>query len=202
MGVTTVVFDFGNVLGFFSHRKSAQQVAAYTKMAPAMVHAYLYGGGLEEDYESGRLSTPIFIGMARETCHLSCSDGQFATAYSDMFTPNLDVCALVPQLKDKYGLFLLSNTNDLHYRQFREQFADVLGYFDGLILSHEVGVRKPAPAIYESCLRLAGRPARECVFIDDLPSNVEAARACGLHGLVYRHGDDLRGGLGRLGVPF
>jgi FMN phosphatase YigB (HAD superfamily) len=200
MSITTVVFDFGNVLGFFSHRKSAEQVAAYTDMAPETVLAYLYGGRLEEDYEAGRLSTPVFTSMVRETCRLSCSDEQFAAAYSDMFTPNPDVCALVPLLKGRYPLFLLSNTNDLHYRQFAKQFAEVLGYFDGLVLSHEVGVRKPKPAIYEACQRRTGKPAGECVFIDDLPSNIEAARACGWQGLVYRRGEDLRGALAEIGV--
>jgi putative hydrolase of the HAD superfamily len=200
MAITTVVFDFGNVLGFFSHRKSAEQVAAYTKMSAEAVQAYLYGGKLEEDYESGHISTADYTAMARETCHLTCTDEQFAIAYSDMFWPNDDVCALVPQLRGKYRLLLLSNTNDLHYRQFHEQFRDVLRNFDSLVLSHEIGIRKPKPGIYHECLRRAERPAAECVFIDDLPTNVEAARACGLHGLVYRRGDDLRDELARLGV--
>lgn len=200
MGITTVVFDFGNVLGFFSHRKSAEQVAAFGDMAPEAVQAYLYGGRLEEDFESGRVSTPVFIGMARETCRLTCTDEQFAQAFADMFTPNPEVCDLVPLLRPHYRLVLLSNTNDLHYRQFRTQFAEVLAHFDGLVLSHEAGVRKPRREIYDACLRLAGRPAGECVFIDDLPSNIEAARACGWHGLVYRRGDDLRKALAGIGV--
>jgi putative hydrolase of the HAD superfamily len=200
MAITTVVFDFGNVLGYFSHRKSAEQVAAYTKMSVESVLAYLYDSKLEEDYESGRISTAVYTGMARETCHLTCTDEQFAAAYSDMFTPNPGVCALVPELKGKYALYLLSNTNDLHYRQFREQFQDVLAYFDGLVVSHEVGIRKPKPGIYEVCQRRAGRPAAECLFIDDVPTNVDGARACGWQGLVYRRGDDLRRELARLGV--
>jgi glucose-1-phosphatase len=200
MSITTVVFDFGNVLGFFNHRKSAEQVAAFSDMAPEAVLAYLYGGKLEEDFEAGRLSTPVFTGMVRETCRLSCSDEQFAMAYSDMFTPNAEVCALVPLLKPKYRLLLLSNTNDLHYRQFRTQFAEVLDCFDGLVLSHEIGVRKPDPRIYDACLRLAARPASECVFIDDLPTNVDAARACGWQGVQYRRGEDLRAALAEVGV--
>jgi putative hydrolase of the HAD superfamily len=200
MGITTVVFDFGNVLGFFSHRKSAEQVAAYSDRTPEAVQAYLYGGRLEADYESGRLSTAVFTGMARETCRLACTDEQFAAAYSDMFWPNDDVCALVPPLKRRYRLYLLSNTNDLHYRQFKAQFAGVLSYFDGLVLSHEVGARKPDPRIYEACRARAGRPAAECLFIDDLPSNVEGAVACGWQGLVYRPGADLRDGLAEVGV--
>jgi glucose-1-phosphatase len=200
MSITTVVFDFGNVLGFFSHRKSAEQVAAYTSMSAEAVQAYLYGGRLEEDYESGKLSTPVFSGMVRETCRLTCSEEQFALAYGDMFTPNPEVCQLVPLLKQRYRLFLLSNTNDLHYRQFRRQFADILDLFDGLVVSHEAGVRKPNPRIYQACLELCHRPADECVFIDDLPTNIEAARAAGWHGLLYRRGDDLRVGLAEIGV--
>jgi putative hydrolase of the HAD superfamily len=200
MSISTVVFDFGNVLGFFSHRKSAEQVAAFTTLPAETVQAYLYGGRLEEEFESGRLSTPAFTAMVRESCKLSCSDEQFAKAFADMFDPNPDVCALVPQLKPRYRLVLLSNTNDLHYRQFRTQFSEVLGHFDALVLSHEIGARKPSPRVYQACLERAGRPAHECVFIDDLPSNVEAARACGWHGVVYHRERDLRGRLMELGI--
>jgi putative hydrolase of the HAD superfamily len=200
MKIRTVVFDFGNVVGFFSHRKSAEQVAAYTDMAPEAVQAYLYGGRLEEDYEAGRLTTPEFVGMVRETCRLRCTDEQLSRAFADMFEPNPDVCGLIPGLKGRYRLVLLSNTNDLHYRQFRGQFAGTLAHFDHLVLSHEVGVRKPDPRIYAHCQQLADTPAAECLFVDDLPSNVDGARACGWQGLVYRRGDDLRRGLASLGV--
>ena len=200
MSITTIVFDFGNVLGFFSHRKSAEQLAAYTDMAPEAVQAYLYGGRLEEDYESGKLTTPVFRGMVRETCRLTCSDEQFATAYGDMFSPNTAVCELVPLLKRRYPLYLLSNTNDLHYRQFGRQFADVLGHFDGVVVSHEAGVRKPHRGIYDACLKLSGRPAAECVFVDDLPTNIQAARDLGWQGLLYERGRDLRAGLAKMGV--
>ena len=200
MSITTIVFDFGNVLGFFSHRKSAEQVAAYSSISTESIQSYLYGGRLEEDYECGRVSTAVYTQMARETCRLQCTDEQFATAYSDMFWPNPEACALVPLLKEGYRLFLLSNTNDLHSRQFRRQFSEVLSYFDGLVLSHEVGVRKADPGIYQACQARAGRPAAECILIDDLPSNVDGARACGWQGMVYRRGADLRGELAKFGV--
>ena len=59
MSITTVVFDFGNVLGLFSHRKAAEQLAAYTGASAEAIQAYLFGGQLEDDYEAGRLSTPV-----------------------------------------------------------------------------------------------------------------------------------------------
>src|SRR3954470_24430950 len=201
MGITTLVFDFGNVLGLFSHRKAAEQLAAYTTASPEAIEAYLFGGRLEDDYEAGRLSTPVYTAMVRETFHLSCTDEQFAAAYADMFTPNAGVCDLVPRVRPRYRLVLLSNTSDLHARQFLAQFRATLDHFDAVVLSHEVGARKPDPRIYAECRRRpAGPPPAECLFIDDLPSNVEAARACGWHGIVYRRGDDLARRLEEAGV--
>jgi putative hydrolase of the HAD superfamily len=200
MSISTVVFDFGNVLGFFSHRKAAEQLAAYSPLSAEFIQAYLFGGKIEDDYESSRLTTPVLRAMVRETCRVSCTDEQFAVALSDMFSPNPDVCSLVPLFKPRYRLVLLSNTNDLHARQFLRQFQDTLAHFDHVVLSHQVGVRKPDPRIYAHCQRLAGCPAAECLFIDDLPTNVQAARACGWQGLVYERGCDLRRALAGLGV--
>jgi glucose-1-phosphatase len=202
MSVSTIVFDFGNVLGFFSHRRAAEQLAAYSDAAPEAIQAYLFGGKLEEDFECGRMSAEVFRGLVRETFRLRCDDAQLDAAYSDMFFPNPDACRLLPLLKPRHRLLLLSNTNELHARQFLRQFADVLAPFDALVLSHEVHVRKPDPRIYEHCRRLADRPTEECLFIDDLPTNVEAAVACGWRGMVYRRGDDLRRELAAAGVHF
>jgi putative hydrolase of the HAD superfamily len=192
MGISTVVFDFGNVIAFFSHRRAAEQLAALGAASAEAIHPFLFGGQLEADYDSGRIATADYLALLRREFGLAGSDEQLARAYSDIFTPNDEVCALLPQLKGRYKLLLLSNTNDLHYRHFARQFADTLAHFDALVASHQVGLRKPHPDIYRHCERLAGCPAERCLFLDDLPANVAAARACGWQGVVYRPGDDLR----------
>jgi HAD superfamily hydrolase (TIGR01509 family) len=192
MNITTIVFDFGNVLGFFSHRKAAEQLAVYSPLsADDILNRYLLDRELEEEFESGRMSLPEFRALVRQRCRVTCSDDQLDLAIADMFTPNEEVCALVPALKSRYRLVLLSNTNELHSVHFRRQFADTLAHFDALILSHEVGLRKPCADIYAHCNKLAGSTPRQCLFIDDLPANVEAARVCGWQGIVYHRGLDL-----------
>jgi putative hydrolase of the HAD superfamily len=201
MSIRAVVFDFGNVLGYFSHRRAAEQLAAYSRTATADdILALLFDGQLEDDYESGRLSSAELLAELRRRFGLVGSDADLGKALADMFTPNAEVCALIPHLKTRYRLLLLSNTNELHYRQFRAQFADTLEHFHALVVSHEVGHRKPSPAIYRHAQGLAGCPAEHCLFIDDLPANVAAAVACGWQGIVYRQGDDLRELLLRAGV--
>jgi HAD superfamily hydrolase (TIGR01509 family) len=200
MSITTVVFDFGNVLGFFSRRKAAEQLAKFGPASPNDVEAFLFAGKLEEDFELGAVTTHAFRRLVRDEFGLDCDDRRFDAAYTDMFHPNPDVCPLPRLLAKRFQLVLLSNTNPLHARRFLSQFADTLAPFHHRLLSFEVGCRKPDPDIYRRCQGIVDRPATECLFIDDMPENVDAARALGWRGIVYRPGDDLRRALAELGV--
>lgn len=200
MSITTIVFDFGNVLGFFDHAIVIERLARFADLPPAIIRERLFTDELEDDYESGRISTPELIAYARKLCGFRCADAEIETAFADMFWPNEEICRLVPFLKARHRLFLLSNTNDIHARQYRRQFADTLRHFDGLVLSHEVGIRKPDARIYEHCLRLAACRPSQCVFIDDLAANIAAARARGWHGIVYTDPAALRRELATLGI--
>ena len=76
----------------------------------------------------------------------------------------------------------------------------MLSHFDALVLSYEIGTRKPDADFFQHCVRLALAQASECVFVDDLAGNIDAARAVGLHGLHYRPGENLAAKLHALGV--
>jgi putative hydrolase of the HAD superfamily len=166
----------------------------------ADIHAFLFGSQLEDDYESGRIGTAEFVRLVRDGCRLRCPGEQIRADYADIFWPNPEVCDLIPRLASRYRLLLLSNTNELHTGRFRPQFADTLRHFAGLVLSHEVGARKPRAEIFQHAQRLAGCLPQECVFIDDLPANVAGARAVGWHGIVYPGHADLVRRLAELGI--
>ena len=57
--------------------------------------------------------------------------------------------------------------------------------FDVVVISGEVGLRKPDPAIYSHALDALGVPASRAAFVDDLEHNVAAARALGMHGVLH-----------------
>src|SRR5436305_12426 len=113
MAIQTLIFDFGNVLGFFDHRLTTDRLAPHTDLPVADLHAALYGTDLENAYESGQIPTRDFLRQVHQRCGLRCSEEQVAAAWADIFRPNADVCALIPQLKTRYPLLLGSNTNDL-----------------------------------------------------------------------------------------
>jgi putative hydrolase of the HAD superfamily len=58
--------------------------------------------------------------------------------------------------------------------------------FDAWVISGEVGIRKPDPAIYELAAERLGLPPEQCVFVDDLPGNLKPARAIGMATVVHR----------------
>lgn len=75
---------------------------------------------------------------------------------------------------------LLSNSWGNTYP--RERFAEI---FDAVVISSEVGLRKPDPAIFHHALDLIGLPAVECAFIDDIEHNVRAAEELGIAGVHH-----------------
>jgi epoxide hydrolase-like predicted phosphatase len=65
-----------------------------------------------------------------------------------------------------------------------QKFEDV---FDEMIISAEVGMGKPDAGIYHYALEKLGVVPAEAVFVDDMPVNIEAARALGLHGVLFQN---------------
>ncbi len=65
----------------------------------------------------------------------------------------------------------------------RDRFGDV---FDAVVISAEVGMRKPDPEIYLLAAERIGVPPAECVFVDDLLHNVDGARSVGMEAIVHR----------------
>ncbi|GII82781.1 hypothetical protein Ssi03_07710 [Sphaerisporangium siamense] len=61
--------------------------------------------------------------------------------------------------------------------------------FDAIVISGEVGMRKPEPRIFHHALGLVDLTAEECVFIDDIEANIVAAQAIGMVGLHHREAD-------------
>jgi FMN phosphatase YigB (HAD superfamily) len=198
--IKAIIFDYGRVIGNFDHRRTAEKLAAHSSRSAEQILEYLYPAELEDDFENGSLSTHDFLRVVRDQLRLQCPAATIRAAIADIFWPNADVCALIPQLVPRYRLILGSNTNVIHSEHFRQLSADVLKHFHGLILSHEVEVRKPAKAFFEHCVRMAEQPAGACLFVDDLEVNIAGAKEAGLQTLLYRGQPTLAAELKELGI--
>jgi putative hydrolase of the HAD superfamily len=112
--------------------------------------------------------------------------------------PNLQ---LVRDLRGSHKLGILSNA-DVSLRGRLEGEIGIHALFDDIVCSAEVGMAKPEPGIYTLAAERLGLPPGQCVFVDDLDTNVEAARGVGMQAVLFRvdKGDDLRAQLAALGI--
>lgn len=198
--IKTIIFDFGNVIGFFSHRLASSRLAYFAGVPRETMHGFLFQGGIEDDIDSGKLGVAELLRRVREKFTIGCADEFLELALADMFWPNREVCELIPRLKSRYRLLLGSNTNELHTRRFKKQFAETLEHFDTLILSYVIGVCKPDKAFFDYCQRSSQAEPGECLFIDDMPANVAGAQAFGWNAVLYQGYADLKDRMETLGV--
>ena len=107
---------------------------------------------------------------------------------------------LVRALRPGYKLSVLSNADLTLRARLEREGLDRL--FDDVVVSAEVGLAKPDPAVFRLAVERLGLETHECVFVDDWDDNVEAARRVGLQAVCYRahKGDDLRALLAAAGI--
>ena len=96
-------------------------------------------------------------------------------------------------------LYALTNFSHETWPVARARF-EFLGRFEDVVVSGEVGMVKPDPRIYRLAIERCRLDAARTVFVDDLPANVEAARAEGLHGVHFTTPERLRDDLVKLGA--
>lgn len=136
-------------------------------------------------YEKGEISTSDFLLEVNKHLKTSLSLDEFTRMWNFTFRENKEMVALIERLGKLRPLYLLSNCNENHY-SFLERNYKVGRHFQERILSFEVGMQKPDERIYHEVLRRSGLMAGDCLFIDDLEENVEAAQAIGMHTIQYK----------------
>lgn len=98
--------------------------------------------------------------------------------------PNPELAAFLGSLRPRYKTALLSNSF-VGARREEEDRLHLSEIADTIVYSHEVGVSKPDPRIYEiTCERLGARPD-EIVFLDDSAKNIAAAAVYGFHAILF-----------------
>ena len=110
-----------------------------------------------------------------------------------------DTVGLIEKLKERYRVALLSNAMGDWLSGILER-EDLYRLFDEMIISSEVRLTKPSPEIYLTALERLGIAPSEAVFLDDNPTNAEAARAVGMQAIVFSSAAEAARELRKLGV--
>jgi glucose-1-phosphatase len=110
-----------------------------------------------------------------------------------------ELLAFIRKLHPTYRTAIISNYMDELAQQLSEvhRIADA---FELIVVSSSEKIMKPDPVIFERTLERLNLEPQETIFVDDLPHNVEGARAVGMHAIHYTPGMDLVAELAKLGV--
>ena len=186
-----LIFDFGGVLAdwnpYYLYRKVIKddaQIKAFLEEINFKYWnlrfdgGYPFAEGIEEMCTEHPQRTEL---IRRFHTHWVDSLGELLT----------DTVEVVRRLHDAgYSLYGLSNWSTETFNQIKDRFV-FLDYLEDYVLSGQVKIVKPSPEIFNILLERIGRPAAECLFIDDSPVNIKAAQDLGLQTILFQSADQL-----------
>jgi len=199
--IKAVIFDLGNVLVNYDVKKAARRFSEAGGISQLRIWAHFFLSKFEQAYTRGEISTREFYREATRVFKNPIPYKTFKHYWNDIFWENPGMERLLVRLKKHYPLYLISNTNALHYNYIRKNFR-LLRHFKRKFPSHEVGARKPDLKIYQRVLRRIGLRPEETVFIDDMKSFIEGAKKAGMNTIHFRGLDRLTRDLKQLGIKF
>ena len=152
-----------------------------------------------EQHMTGGIDSREFYRLARERFGFADGYDEFVDGWCDIFAPMPGMAELFDEVAKRHPIGLLSDTDPLHWGWLRDMLP-WLKRVERPTLSYEVGSLKPDPAMYAAAADNVGYGAGECLFIDDLPGNVEGAERCGMRAVRFAGAEKVRKDLEALGL--
>lgn len=190
--IRNIVFDMGNVLVLYDSRRASRHFAADEKEMEAVNTSVFVSpewimldmGVISEDEALKRMQVRLPEGHAREAARLCLEHWH---EYCMWPAPGME--ELVTWLKEQgFRLYLCSNASLRMLKCYQEVIPGIR-LFDGVLFSAEEKCMKPQKEMYLHLFERFGLNPEECFFVDDMPLNIEGARACGMDGYCFADGD-------------
>jgi 2-haloacid dehalogenase len=174
--IQAVIFDFGGVLIGWDPRNL---YARFFPEQPQAMEDFLEEVGFMEwnaQQDKGRPFTEAVALLSKKFPHHAHLISAYQENWKETVTGSIEgTVALLRALKEKgHLLYGLSNWSSETFTIVRHEF-EFLNLFDEIVLSGEVKLIKPEPEIFELCLQKIGKPANQCLFIDDSEANINTA---------------------------
>jgi len=202
--ITTIIFDFGGVLINLDLDRCIKQFKALGVQNFEENLSNFGQKGFFLQFEKGEIGVPEFCENVRKLAALPLTDQQIIDAWCLFLVDIPDYkIELLLELKKKYRLLLLSNTNPLHIdisavNEFARFGLKVEDVFDKCYYSYEMKMAKPDAEIFEALLTDAGVKPEECLFLDDGQKNIDQATKLGIQSYLVDVKEDLRWLVGSL----
>ncbi|MFA5828471.1 MAG: HAD-IA family hydrolase [Candidatus Shapirobacteria bacterium] len=183
--IKTIVFDVGNVIWDYEVpcQRFHVNLAKFLNITPAT-----YRREYEKVYQDFETDQLRLLSWCR-TFNPNVSQKQLDDILSKFLSPtiykkylNRDVVNLIKKLKPYYSLGYLSNGENYYIPYI---YRPLNHLFQFHIISCLVGIRKPAPLIYQEIFKYVNCHPNEVIFIDDKPENIAGAKDLGINALLF-----------------
>lgn len=185
--IKNIIFDLGGVLLNIDYNKTSEAFAQLGVLQFDELYSLSGANDLFQALETGAISDSDFYQKAHAYCHPITTMDKIQVAWNAMLLDfRMESIHTLTDLKKRYDLYLLSNTNSIHLEAFNRLFKQITGkesidgYFKKAYYSHEIKMRKPNVSTYRFVLDDAGINPSETLFIDDSVNNINGAREAGI----------------------
>lgn len=185
--IKNIIFDLGGVLLNIDYRKTANAFNMLGVQQFDEMYSQASANHLFESLETGQITEEEFYQTIHQYCSPQSTQAQIQAAWNAILLDfRKESLSLLVKLKDKYNLFLLSNTNSIHLTAFNQILLEATGntslndYFTKSYYSHIIQMRKPYAATYQWVLNDMNMVAAETLLIDDSIVNIKGAEEVGI----------------------
>lgn len=185
--------DLGNVVIFFDRRRVAAGLQKFTATktvdeVDTLINKSTVGVTLLEQFETGAIDADLYHDGINELLGTRVPANEFWRRHGDLFMPNMPVINLWVSLRAARlvkKILAVTDTDPVRLQAGLTLLESCGLTLDDAVASYEVGHRKPHHAMYDTALARAGVSANECIFVDDNPEYVDAAKDRGINGIWY-----------------
>lgn len=195
--IRNLIFDFGNVLLNIDPKRSSEAFRQLGVKDETDFFGSRSSLELMVEFERGQVSPEEFRNTVLRSLQPGITPEQVDAAWNALlldFPPRR--VELLKQLRNHYRIYLLSNSNQIHYVSYTAAFMRNYGFpltelFDKMWFSQQIGLSKPDPEIFRYVLNEGWLHPEETLFIDDTLVHVEAARKAGIRAWHLLPGTDV-----------
>lgn len=177
-----IIFDLGNVLIEWNKEKILSKICK-NDLEYNLFNKFVFQSNLWIDLDNGKISLEFLENQLIDEMGHQYQDQIHELVwnwfnYVDLYD---EVYEIIKQLKKKnFQIYVLSNTSSIFHILLDSVLSKVSSVLDGYVISCEVKMMKPQKEIYLSLVNKYQLDIKDCIFLDDLEENVEAARTLGI----------------------
>ncbi len=197
--IKNIIFDLGGVIINLDIPKTISEFNKLTNKPFESIYTQLQQSPIFDLFDKGQISEADFFFELNNSLDQPLTHKQLLNAWNAMLLDfPIHRLELLNQLKQRYRIFLLSNTNETHIAQFENDLYQHHGYknlepfFEKVYYSCKMNMRKPDREIFDFVLQENTLNASETIFIDDSPQHIEGALKIGIKAHLLSKEKDIK----------